>query len=172
MDEFLVAVRAVVALAAVLGLLLWIGRRVQKGQSPGASAAPGPLAKRLGGLFAMRPAVGARRPAERITVVARSSLGGRAQLVVAEFDGIRYVLGVSEHGVNVVDTQEAPIEEECAPAASPTGRGDAPAGTADPVTLTSAGRGQEHTVAIFPDRVTSRRQVRQRAGYRTPPLSR
>jgi hypothetical protein len=31
--------------------------------------------------------------------------------VVAEFGGIRYILGVTEHGVSVVDTQETLVEE-------------------------------------------------------------
>ncbi|MEX0158327.1 flagellar biosynthetic protein FliO [Microbacterium sp. LMI11-1-1.1] len=68
---------------------------------------PKKLAK-LTELVPSRPAAVPRPRPEKITVVARSGIGGKAQLVVAEFGGIRYVLGVTEHGINVVDTQEAP----------------------------------------------------------------
>jgi len=49
-----------------------------------------------------------RRPADRrtakpITVLGRQSLGSKAQLVVVQTDDARYVLGVTEHGVSVVD---------------------------------------------------------------------
>lgn len=127
MDDLLVALRAVVALAAVLGLLLFLSRRLQKSQARGESPLSGLLPKGLGSLAARlpsRPTSATRgRPAsrprervkprpEKITVVARTGLGGKTQLVVAEFGGIRYVLGVTESGVSVVDTQEAPLVEE------------------------------------------------------------
>jgi len=124
MDDLLIALRAVVALAAVLGLLVFLSRRLQKSQADGANPLAGLVPKRLmklGAPAASRPAPAPRRRPEKITVVARSGLGARAQLVVAEFGGIRYVLGVTEHGVNVVDTQEvvaaeALDAEETAPA--------------------------------------------------------
>ncbi|MFJ4175761.1 flagellar biosynthetic protein FliO [Microbacterium sp. NPDC089696] len=128
MDDLLVALRAVVALAAVLGLLLFLSRRLQKSQARGESPLSGLLPKGLGALAAKRPSKPAPRTAarpaprhstrvkprpEKITVVARTGLGGKTQLVVAEFGGIRYVLGVTESGVSVVDTQEAPpVEDE------------------------------------------------------------
>ncbi|PCE13957.1 hypothetical protein AUC47_04735 [Microbacterium sp. SZ1] len=115
MDDLLVAVRAIVALAAVLGLLVFLSKRLQKSQSTGASPLGGLVPKKLTGLArtrAPRPAPVRRTRPEKITVVARSGLGGRAQLVVAEFGGIRYVLGVTEQGVSVVDTQEAPAAED------------------------------------------------------------
>ncbi|MDQ4213210.1 flagellar biosynthetic protein FliO [Microbacterium sp. ASV81] len=111
MDQIIVALRAIVALAAVLGLLLWLSRRLQKGQAAGAAPRTGPKPRRLGALLSAAVAPRERRQAERITVVARTGLGGKAQLVVAEFDGIRYVLGVTEQGVSVVDTHEAPADE-------------------------------------------------------------
>ena len=119
MEDLLVAVRAIVSLAAVLGLLLWVRQRVRKGPATGARETrppsrllPAGLA-RMTALIPARPAGAARlaRP-EKITVVARSGLGGKAQLVVAEFGGIRYVLGVTEQGISVVDTQEAPAAGE------------------------------------------------------------
>ncbi|WP_314425297.1 flagellar biosynthetic protein FliO [uncultured Microbacterium sp.] len=118
MDDLLVAVRAVVALAAVLGLLLFLSRRLQKSQSAGTSPLAGLMPKKLARLADLRPvkrspaAAGSRPRPEKITVVARSGIGGKAQLVVAEFGGIRYVLGVTEQGISVVDTQEAPLSDE------------------------------------------------------------
>jgi flagellar protein FliO/FliZ len=114
MDELLIALRAIVALGAVLGLLMWISRRVQKGADRGADPLKSLLPKKLAKVTRLIPVRSAERKSppkpEKITVVARSGLGGKAQLVVAEFGGIRYVLGVTEHGVNVVDTQEAATE--------------------------------------------------------------
>jgi flagellar protein FliO/FliZ len=115
MPDLLIALRAVVALAAVLGLLLFLSRRLQKSQAKGANPVAGLIPTKLASLSALRPSrpsVGPRVRPEKITVVARSGLGGKAQLVVAEFGGIRYVLGVTEQGVSVVDTQEAPVVEE------------------------------------------------------------
>lgn len=115
MEEILVALRALVSLAAVLGLLLWLRHRVKKGQTASTAASPSRgLPGKLGRMTALLPsrspaAARASRP-EKITVVARSGIGGKAQLVVAEFGGIRYVLGVTEQGISVVDTQEAPLE--------------------------------------------------------------
>ncbi|MBO9625770.1 MAG: flagellar biosynthetic protein FliO [Microbacterium sp.] len=114
MDDLLIALRAIVALGAVLALLLFLSRRLQKSQAKGTSPLSELVPKRLAALVSRTPrrtSSGARAKPERITVVARSGLGGRASLVVAEFGGIRYVLGVSEHGINLVDTQEAaPVE--------------------------------------------------------------
>lgn len=127
MDDILVALRAIVALGAVLGLLLFLSRRLQKSQAKGMSPLAGLMPKKLAKLTELvpaRPAAAPRARPEKITVVARSGIGGKAQLVVAEFGGIRYVLGVTEHGINVVDTQEAPplaeeiVAEEKRPAVS------------------------------------------------------
>lgn len=116
MDDLLVALRAIVALGAVLGLLFFLSRRLQKSQDKGASPLAGLMPKklaRLSELVPSRPAATPRARPEKIAVVARSGIGGKAQLVVAEFGGIRYVLGVTEQGISVVDTQEAPpIDEE------------------------------------------------------------
>ncbi|WP_341957637.1 flagellar biosynthetic protein FliO [Microbacterium sp. LWH13-1.2] len=123
MDDILVALRAIVALGAVLGLLLFLSRRLQKSQAKGVSPLVGLMPKKLARLTDLRPsraAAGPKPRPEKITVVARSGIGGKAQLVVAEFGGIRYVLGVTENGINVVDTQEAPpVEEESTTEESP-----------------------------------------------------
>ncbi|WP_314647731.1 flagellar biosynthetic protein FliO [uncultured Microbacterium sp.] len=136
MDDILVALRMVVALAAVLGLLVFLSRRMQKAGAKGAHPLSGLVPGRpraLRGLSrpgALRTRGTAKARTEKITVIARSGLAGKAQLVVAEFGGIRYVLGVTEQGVSVVDTQEAPApfdeedphEVEAAPPADPDGR--------------------------------------------------
>lgn len=132
MDDILIALRMVVALAAVLGLLLFLSRRMQKAGAKGAHPLSGLVPGRpraLRGLTNPRTLRGratAKVRPEKITVVARSGLAGKAQLVVAEFGGIRYVLGVTEQGVSVVDTQEAPApiddEDDAAPPADPDGR--------------------------------------------------
>jgi flagellar biogenesis protein FliO len=118
MDELLLAARTIVSLAAVVGLLLFLAKRVQKGHAAGDGPFSALVPQRLSRLRNLpglpsrpRTASPARPRGEKITVVARAGLGGRAQLVVAEFGGIRYVLGVSEKGIDVVDTQEAPIED-------------------------------------------------------------
>lgn len=122
MDEILVVVRVVVSLAAVLGLMLWLGRRLQKGQNtrnnPLAGLVPAKLAERFVPSGPARPRARAQA-AEKITVVARAGLGGRAQLVVAEFGGVRYVLGVTERDIQVVDTLEVPAEVSAEQPAEP-----------------------------------------------------
>ncbi|KQZ25041.1 MULTISPECIES: flagellar biosynthetic protein FliO [Microbacterium] len=125
MDDILIALRAIVALGAVLGLLLFLSRRLQKSQAKGVSPLSGLLPKRLSRLAELRPTRTTAPPRarqEKITVVARSGIGARAQLVVAEFGGIRYVLGVTEHGINVVDTQEAPLLDDEASGHEPAER--------------------------------------------------
>jgi|GEM_PF-805893 len=117
MDDVLVALRMIVALAAVLGLLLFLSRRLQKAGAKGDNPMSALLPKKLGRMTGLRQSRvtqgrGAKARPEKITVVARSGIGAKAQLVVAEFGGIRYVLGVTEHGISVVDTQEAPLPED------------------------------------------------------------
>lgn len=117
MEDVLVALRMIVALAAVLGLLLFLSRRLQKAGAKGDNPMAGLLPTKLGRMAGLRqsratPGKTATARPEKITVVARSGIGAKAQLVVAEFGGIRYVLGVTEHGISVVDTQEAPVPDE------------------------------------------------------------
>ncbi|WP_259461145.1 MULTISPECIES: flagellar biosynthetic protein FliO [unclassified Microbacterium] len=53
-----------------------------------------------------------------MTVLGRQGLGAKAQLVVVQTDDARYVLGVTEHGVSVVDrlpvAPAAPTDEPLA----------------------------------------------------------
>lgn len=48
-----------------------------------------------------------RRDDAEISVIGRRSLGSKAQLVIVETDDRRYVLGVTEHGVNLIDSLPA-----------------------------------------------------------------
>ncbi|MFJ4044446.1 flagellar biosynthetic protein FliO [Microbacterium sp. NPDC089987] len=82
MDELLLLLRVALSLAAVLGLLWYVQRRVGKRMQQ-------------------------RRDESKITVVARQALGAKAQLVVVETDDARYVLGVTEHGVNLIERTAA-----------------------------------------------------------------
>lgn len=161
MDDALQLLRAAVSLAAVLGLLVFLGRRLKKGQAAG----DGPLSAlvprrfdRLGSLVGrMAGRTSSPLPRnERITVVARTTLTPKAHLVVAEFGGIRYVLGVSDKGVDIVDTQEM----------------SAPDTVAEPVALVAVTDARD---AAAPTRRASRRSddpPALRSGYRVRSASR
>jgi len=90
LDDLLLALRVVVSLAAVLGVLWLLQRR---------------LSRRAAG----------RERAETIRVVAKQGLGAKANLVVVEVDGTRYILAVTERGVSVVDQLTVPTALEPAP---------------------------------------------------------
>ena len=83
MDTVFLALRVVVALGAVFGALLFAHRWITKGR-PGA------------------PVRG-----KRIEVVARQGLGSKAGIAVVDAGGRRYLLGVTEHAVTVLDTLAA-----------------------------------------------------------------
>ena len=74
----MLGLRVVLSLAAVLGVLWYLQRRVARTQAR-------------------------RRDSEAITVLGRQGVGPKAQIVVIQTEDARYVLGVTEHGVNVVD---------------------------------------------------------------------
>ncbi|MCT1606270.1 flagellar biosynthetic protein FliO [Nesterenkonia massiliensis] len=76
-EPIFVFLRVVVALAAVLGLIWFLGRRV---------AARGISSKE-----------------QKIEVIARQGLSAKASVVVVEFDERRYVLGVTDHSVTTLD---------------------------------------------------------------------
>lgn len=83
------------SLAAVLGVLWFLQRRVARTQAR-------------------------RRDSEAITVLGRQEVGPKAQIVVIQTEDARYVLGVTEHGVNVVDRLPLKASDRSEESARPT----------------------------------------------------
>ena len=99
MDALILGLRVFVALGAVLGLMWFLQRRLGKG-------------------------TGRRRADRALTIVSRQSVGQKASVVVVDAAGQRFLLGVTEHAVNVLHTGDIPAEAEEAagprtPAAAP-----------------------------------------------------
>ena len=76
MDTVVVALRVVLSLAVVLGLLWVLQRRLNRGAGS--------------------------RAANAVTVVGRQGVGQKASVVVVDVDGRRFVLGVTEQSINVL----------------------------------------------------------------------
>ena len=98
MDTVFLALRVVVALGAVFGALMFAHRWITKG----------------------RP--GSKPRNRQIEVVARQGLGAKAGIAVVDAGGRRYLLGVTEHAVTVLDTlgaAEAPTGEPALVTAQP-----------------------------------------------------
>ncbi|WP_324970205.1 FliO/MopB family protein [Microbacterium sp. str. 'China'] len=138
LDDLLLALRVGLSLAAVLGLLWFLQRRVSKTQAR-------------------------RRDAEAITVLGRQGIGPKAQLVVVQTDDARYVLGVTEHGVSVVD--RLPLRPE--PAESEEGR--------PPATRTADDAEFDRILAAAaltstPPAVSPAPELRRRVRHRNDPL--
>lgn len=85
MDALILGLRVFVALGAVLGLMWFLQRRLGKG-------------------------TGRRRADRALTVVSRQSVGQKASVVVVDAAGQRFLLGVTEHAVNVLHTGDIPAE--------------------------------------------------------------
>lgn len=152
MDTLVVTLRVALSLGVVLALM-WVLHRASR--------------KRFSG----KPS---GRRAATVEVVGRQGIGGKASVVVVDVEGERLVLGVSEHGVNLLTSGQAPAPEltivtgpvalpvRPAPSADAFGRelaqqSDAstglPAGTGDATDATSA-------VAPLPMRPRNRRPQR------------
>ncbi|MGO4493655.1 flagellar biosynthetic protein FliO, partial [Arthrobacter sp. 2YAF22_2] len=110
-----------VALGAVLGLIWLLQRRLGKG-------------------------TGRRRADAALSVVSRQSVGQRASVVVVDAGGHRFLLGVTDHAVNVLHTGDIPEEPVEDLAAEPR-RGGAAAAFAQILAGTGAGAG---TVSAAP----------------------
>ncbi|MBX9245166.1 flagellar biosynthetic protein FliO [Actinotalea ferrariae] len=88
-STLVLGLRVLLALACVLGVLWFLGRR---------AAGTGTVKR-------------SRQAA--LSVVAKQSLGGRTGVALVEIGGRRLLLGVSEHGVNLLtEVEPAPAEEE------------------------------------------------------------
>jgi flagellar protein FliO/FliZ len=100
MDTLILGLRVLVALGAVLGLMWFLQRRLGQG-------------------------TGRRRADRALTIVSRQSVGQKASVVVVDAAGQRFLLGVTEHAVNVLHTGDIPAEaEEPTAAVTPRGSGD------------------------------------------------
>ncbi|UPO77115.1 flagellar biosynthetic protein FliO [Arthrobacter sp. Helios] len=85
-DSAVLALRVLVSLGVVLGLLWWLQRRLIRGRASSGPEAP-------------------------IRVLSRQVISPKASVVVLETGGQRFLLGVTEASVNVLHTSEA-VEEE------------------------------------------------------------
>ncbi|MBF4581581.1 FliO/MopB family protein [Curtobacterium sp. VKM Ac-2865] len=91
MDTLVITLRVALSLGVVLALMWVLHRRMAKGQ------------------FGRAKARGRRSAA--IEVVGRTGIGGKASVVVVDVEGERLVLGVTEHGVSLLTSGEAPAPE-------------------------------------------------------------
>ncbi len=92
MDTLVITLRVALSLGVVLALMWVLHRRVSKGQF-GAGKKP------------------RGRRSAAVEVVARQGIGGKASVVVVDVEGERLVLGVTEHGVSLLTSGEAPAPE-------------------------------------------------------------
>lgn len=86
MDTFFLLLRVLVSLAAVLGLLFYLRKR-------------------------LLPRFGAANTGE-VRIIERHGVGAKSSVVLLESGGKRYLLGVGEGTVNVLDTFDAPERKE------------------------------------------------------------
>ncbi|MBE1514395.1 FliO/MopB family protein [Nesterenkonia halotolerans] len=92
MDGFFLILRVAVSLAAVLGLIWFINRR-WSGRATSASA-------------------------HAVTMIGRQALGQKSSVAVVDIDDRRYVLGVAEQSVTLLESYPAPDPPEVSPASS------------------------------------------------------
>lgn len=88
MDTIFTALRVVVSLAAVLGLIWYLRKRISKNGTR------------------------SRRKGSVVTVLGKQGVGAKASVVVVDAEGRRFVLGVTEHSVSVLHSAEAPTAQE------------------------------------------------------------
>ena len=88
MDTVFLALRVLVSLGAVLGVIWFVQRRFTGGKRGALSRAKG----------------------KQLTVVAKQGLGAKASIAIVEAGGTRLLLGVTEHSVTVLDRLEMPLE--------------------------------------------------------------
>lgn len=88
MDTVFLALRVVISLGAVLGAIWFLHRWLTKGSKSAA-----------------------KRAGKAITVVARQSLGAKASVAVIETENARFLLGVTEQAVTILDRIEIGVAE-------------------------------------------------------------
>ena len=89
MDTLFVALRVLLSLAAVVGLLWFLQRRISKGTR-------------------------STRATKLVNVVTSQGLAQKASVVVIDVEGKRFLLGVTEHTVTVLDATELPVIDTAA----------------------------------------------------------
>jgi len=95
-ETLILAARVGLSLAAVLGLMWWLSRRMQSSTL-------------------MR-----RRRRESLTVLGRQQLGKQTGVALIEASGRRLVIGYGEHGVTLLhDAGDAPVADEDLAASTP-----------------------------------------------------
>ncbi|MBK4348673.1 FliO/MopB family protein [Lacisediminihabitans changchengi] len=85
MDAVFAVLRVILSLAVVVGLLWMVQRRLTKGSK-------------------------SVRNAKLVRVVTRQGIAQKASVVVIDVEGHRFLLGVTEHSVTVLNTTELPAE--------------------------------------------------------------
>ena len=111
MESVFLALRVLLSLAVVLGLLWLVQRRLTRRSRAAGSA-------------------------NLVTVVARQGISQKAAVVVVDALGTRYVLGVTEHAVSVIGTEAVPVPVPAAEAFAAS-LGDATIGKAELALITS-----------------------------------
>jgi flagellar protein FliO/FliZ len=117
-DTLFVALRVIVSLGVVVGLLWMVQRRVTKGS------------KRV-------------RANKLVNVVTRQGIAQKASVVVVDMGGQRFLLGVTEHSVTVLSSADMPEEAvamvpEAVPAAAAVEAPPAASATGFAAALTTA----------------------------------
>jgi flagellar protein FliO/FliZ len=111
MESVFLALRVLLSLAVVLGLLWMVQRRLTRKSRAAGSA-------------------------NLVTVVARQGISQKAAVVVVDALGTRYLLGVTEHAVSVIGSEDMPVAVPAAEAFA-TSLSDARMGKADLALITS-----------------------------------
>lgn len=81
MDTVFLALRVVVSLAVVIGAIWFVQKRLGRAAKVSSKSKP-------------------------IAMIARQSIGVKASVAVVEFGGKRFLLGVTEHGISVLDSAQ------------------------------------------------------------------
>jgi flagellar protein FliO/FliZ len=116
--------RAIASLIVVVGLIVWLGKKINADGSGSAVAnltgpsGAKPRRKRTGGVFSFAFASRSRGDQQLIQVVGRQALVGRTAVTVVDVDGQRLVLGVTDTNVSVLHSRELRAGESATDAAA------------------------------------------------------